>query len=67
MAINWKSDTGLVSVPPNDGVDFVTEGQEIDVHATEISIIITRGGSPVKCHIHGLNRYVKNCTHGKEN
>ena len=31
LSINWKGDTGSVTIPPNDGVEFVTEGQDSNV------------------------------------
>ena len=50
FAINWKGNTGSVTVPSNDVVAFVTDyiGQDGDVQATDGSVILTRGGKTVE-------------------
>ena len=35
LAINWKEDTKVSSVTPNDRLAFTTESEEADVHATD--------------------------------
>ena len=61
MVINWKGDTGPVTPPPYDGVAFITDdrGQDGNVHATDGSVILTRDGRSVQCHISGINKCAK--------
>ena len=56
LSINWKSDSKGVGVTPNDGVDFTTEADEADVHATD-GVKMTQTVKPVICHICGKNHY----------
>ena len=62
LAINWKGDTGSVTNAPIDGMEFVNDniGKGGNVHATDISVKLTRSRGPVECHICGLNHYTKN-------
>ena len=35
LAINWKGDTKVAGVTPNDGVGLITELEEADIYATD--------------------------------
>ena len=60
LEINWKGDRKGSRVAPNYGMDFVTESQEADLHATN-RMKITRSGNPVICHVCSNNHYANMC------
>ena len=60
QAINWKGVTKGVGVTPNDDVDFTTESEEAEIHATNRAKM-TRTCKPVICHICGKNHYANRC------
>ena len=59
LTINCKVNTGSVAVPTNYGVSLVTynRGKDRNVHVTDVSVILTRAGNTVECHIFGMNHY----------
>ena len=63
LAIKCKGGTVSMAVPPNDGVDFLTDdrGQDRDMHATDGSIILTRSGEPMECHIYVMKHSNNRC------
>ena len=60
LSINWKGDTKVIRVTPNDGVAFTADSEEVDVHATD-GVKIKRTGKPVIFHICGKNHYANRC------
>ena len=60
LTINWKGDSKVFRVTPNDGVAFTTETDEADVYAT-VGVNINRTGKSVICHICGKNHYANRC------
>ena len=68
LEINWKGDTGSATIPPNDGVEFLIEdiGQDRNVYAIDGSVVITRAGRLVDCHIRGINNYANKCPKREE-
>ena len=59
LDINWKGNTAYVAVPPNYWVAFLTDDrvQDGNVHATYLSVILTRARKPVECHICQMSHY----------
>ena len=65
LAIKWKGDSKGIGVTPNDGVAFITEADEVDVHATD-RVKMTRTGKPEICHICGKNHYANRCPYRED-
>ena len=65
LTINWKGDTKVTIVRPNDGIAFNTDSEEAGVHATDRTKL-TRIGKPVIFHICGKNNYAKMCPDREE-
>lgn len=66
--INWNGKPTLMEVPPNYGVDFLTDNryQHIEVHAAKMAVILNRGSKPLERHIYGRNQYTNKCTNKKK-
>ena len=45
---------------PNDGIAFIRDSEEADIHATN-GMKMTKLGKPLICHICGSNHYVNRC------
>ena len=63
MKITWEGDIVSIAIPPDGLVAFVTDHRckDGDVHSTDGSVILTRSGRPVECHICRINNYANKC------
>ena len=52
-----------MAIPPNYGVDLLTDniGKDSNMQETYGSVIQTRDGDPVECHICGINQSINRC------